>query len=615
MKLKLILLVILILPFLTRAQLDNNKKKFTKADTLRGSLNENRDWWDVLRYDIEVKPDFESKTIIGKNKIIFKGSSDKTLHKRWVASILKKDTLSLQVDLQSPLQIDSIVVDVYVMTGSNHSPKPITYAFLRTEKIRFEQHDNLAIFNWPGDFTEISIDSFTIYYHGKPKEAKNAPWDGGWIWTKDSLGRPWISVAVQGLGASAWYPCKDYQGDEPDNGASLTMIVPDDLMAVSNGKLVQAEILKDSSSYYLDSKQKLKALFKWLVKNPINNYNIVPYIGKYVNWTDTLRGRSDTIYIPGIDPTIFDTVINQRKLDLSFWVLDYNLEKAKQQFQQVKPMLRCFEHWFGAYPFYEDGYKLVDAPHLGMEHQSAVAYGNRYRNGYLGKDRSGTGWGLKWDFIIIHESGHEWFANNITTKDIADMWVHEGFTNYSETLYTEWLFGKQAGDEYNFGTRKNIRNDKPIIGIYGVNEEGSGDMYDKGGNMIHIIRKVINNDEKFRQILRGLNSTFWHQTVTTQQIESYIIKQSGINFQKTFDQYLRTTQIPQLEFYNSKGKIFFRWTNCVDGFNLPLVINNKRYNITTNWNSSKLQNNDLSSWDETQIVKQYYITAKQVTKP
>lgn len=568
MKLKLFIAAIMLLPFLTKAQLGDDKNKFTKADTLRGSLNENRDWWDVLRYDIEwVIPDTLNKTLHGQVKIVFK--------------ILKRPSVAkfegiLQIDLQDSLTIN------WVKGG-----------ILLKEKDPNVHYISIDLSKYSAYFSEIKkyslIDSITISYQGKPRAAKNAPWDGGWIWKTDSLGRPWLSVAVQGLGASAWFPCKDHQSDEPDNGASLTVSVPENMVAVANGRLVSRTHVQGSRNHFF---------YKWEVKNPINSYNIVPSIGKYVNWIDTLNGQ-------------------EGKLDLSYWVLDYNLERAKQQFQQVKPMLRCFEHWFGPYPFYEDGYKLVESPHLGMEHQSAVAYGNKYRNGYLGRDRSGTGWGSKWDFIIIHESGHEWFANNITTKDIADMWVHEGFTNYSETLYTEWLFGKQAGDEYNHGLRRNIQNDKPIIGIYGVNEEGSGDMYDKAGNMIHIIRKVINDDEKFRKILRGMNEVFWHQTVTTQQIENYIIQQSGIDFQKTFDQYLRTIQIPQLEFYFSKDnkKITYRWTNSIKDFNLPLVINNKKYKITTKWNTSAITKDDLSRWNKIDIEKLYYITAKQVTKP
>src|SRR4029079_6357812 len=265
------------------------------------------------------------------------------------------------------------------------------------------------------------------------------PWDGGWIFTKDAQGRPWMTVACQGLGASVWYPCKDYQGDEPDNGATLTINVSNELIAVSNGRPGSKSEIPTSQ---LQS-------YTWNVRSPINNYTIVPYIGHYVNWSDTLQGEKG-------------------KLDLNYWVLDYDLDKAKKQFEQVKPMLRAFEYWFGPYPFYEDGYKLVEAPHLGMEHQSAVAYGNHFQNGYLGRDLSGTGWGMKWDYIIVHESGHEWFANNITTKDIADMWIHEGFTDYSETLFTTCEYGVEAGNDYVIGTRKNIQNDIPVIGFYGV---------------------------------------------------------------------------------------------------------------------------------------------------
>ena len=339
--------------------------------------------------------------------------------------------------------------------------------------------------------------------------------------------------------------------------------------------------------------------YKWEVKNPINNYNIIPYIGKYVNWSDTLHGEKGT-------------------LDLNYWVLDYDLDTAKQQFEQVKPMLHNLEHWYGPYPFYEDGYKLVQAPHLGMEHQSAVAYGNGFHNGYrYGKtwiDLSGTGLGLKWDFIIEHESSHEWFGNNITSKDLADMWIHESFANYSETLYTEYLFGKDSGNAYNVGTRKRIKNDEPIIAHYGVNEEGSGDMYYKGGNMLQTIRHIINDDEKWRGILRGLNKTFYHQTVTTKQIENYISKNAGIDLSKLFDQYLRTTQIPQLSYYYSADKktVYYRWDSCVAGFNMPLTLihddKSLRISPTQQWKSL----NDVSFFDTEAIWKNYYIRIKEV---
>lgn len=549
----------------SNAQLLSSKtKKYTHADTLRGSLNENRDWWDVLHYDITVKPDYESKTIEGKCVISFK--TDYNGNK------------TLQLDLQSPLLVDSV--------------------FLNLQKVDFKKADTNV---WYCSLKEIEPKQYidkkeggkgwiikqqklTVYYHGKPREAVRPPWDGGWIWKKDASGNPWMSVACQGLGASVWYPCKDHQSDEPDNGASLTMIVPDTLIAVANGRLYSKSPIPNSKS----------VSYTWQVKNPINNYNIVPYIGKYVNFTDTLMGEKG-------------------KLDLSYWVLKEDSAKAVEQFKQVKPMIRAFEYWFGPYPFYEDSYKLVEAPHLGMEHQSAVAYGNRFQNGYLGRDLSGTGWGLKWDFIIVHESGHEWFANNITTKDIADMWVHEGFTNYSETLYTEYYYGKEAGNDYNYGIRKNIRNDIPIIGDYGVNNEGSGDMYYKASNMLHAIRHSINNDELFRDILRGLNKTFYHQTVTTQQIENYISREAGFNYQKVFDQYLRTTQIPTLDLKidSANSTIQYRYSNCVEGFNLPLTIyaDNKIIKLkpTTNWTTQKVKAEELSLLSQKLIECLYYL--------
>ena len=480
---------------------------FTHQDTLRGTITAERIWWDVIHYDIQVQPDYNNKTIKGTNSMQF--------------TVLQPDN-NMQIDLQEPMEL--------------------TAATVSSLAIPYTREGNVYHLHFPTILTKGTIETLVLSFSGKPREAIRPPWDGGWIWKKDANGNPWMSVACQGLGASVWYPCKDHQSDEPDKGATLSITIPDTLVGVGNGRLKEKKNNNDGTISWT-----------WEVLDPINNYNIIPYIGKYSNFTETFAGEKG-------------------KLDCSYWVLDYNLNKAKEQFKQAALMLKCFEHWFGPYPFYEDGYKLVEAPHLGLEHQSATAYGNKYQNGYLGRDLSGTGWGLKWDFIIVHESGHEWFGNNITSKDLADMWLHEGFTNYSETLFTECQFGKEAGDDYVIGTRKNISNDIPIIGSYGVNMEGSGDMYYKGGNMLHTIRQVINNDEKFRQILRGLNKTYYHLTVTTQQVESYISKEAGVNFSKVFDQYLRTTQIPVLEYKIDYNKLIYRWTNCVKGFDLPIKI-------------------------------------------
>ena len=514
----------------------------TRQDTLRGSITPERAWWDVLHYSIMVKPDYSTKTISG------------------FVSLKVKATAAgqrLQIDLQEPMQLDKVTLQVANLT-------PV-------------REGNVYYLNLPEEIAAGTEFTLSLYYSGKPREAKRAPWDGGWVWSKDALGRPWMSVACQGLGASVWFPCKDHQSDEPDQGALLTIIVPDSLVAVGNGKLIESKNVSDQ----------LKA-FTWEVKNPINSYNIIPYIGKYVHWREEYAGEVGD-------------------LDCDYWVLDYELEKAKEQFKQTQPMLKCFEYWFGAYPFYEDGFKLVQAPHLGMEHQSAIAYGNGFKNGYLGRDLSQTGWGLKWDFILIHESGHEWFGNNITSTDLADMWIHESFTNYAETIFTMHEYGIEAGNDYVIGTRANIMNDIPIIGQYGVNRRGSGDMYYKGGNMIHLIRQLIGDDEKFRLILRGLNEKFPHATVTTAQIEAYISKQAGIDLHKVFDQYLRNAQIPTLEYKVEKKKLYYRWNNSIPGFDMPVKLQSAKWiKPKSDWQSLK----NVTSLD---VDRNFYISVKNVT--
>ena len=509
------------------AQPSGKKPAFTHADTLRGSIGPGRMHWDVMHYEITVKPDYNNKTIEGKNIITYMDSG----------------VVTMQLDLQEPMILDSIVKD------DQHC------SFTREGNvywIRLREHT--------ANFNAVKT-ALTAYFHGKPKEAIRPPWDGGWIWKKDKNGNPWMSVACQGLGASVWYPCKDVQSDEPDNGAILHIIVPDSLMAVGNGRMTEQHSMPGGNTMY-----------SWEVKSPINNYCIIPYIGKYVHFSEIFDGKKG-------------------KLDMDYWVLDYSKEKAIKQFADAPRMMKAFEYWFGPYPFYEDGYKLVESPHLGMEHQSATAYGNGYQNGYLGRDLSGSGWGMKWDFIIVHESGHEWFANNITSNDIADMWIHESFTNYSETLFTDYYYGTEAGNDYVIGSRRNISNDIPIIGPYSVNQEGSGDMYPKGGNMLHMIRQVIKSDKKFRKILTGLNKTFYHQTVTTAQIENYITEKTGFDFSKIFDQYLRTIKVPELE-YKIEGKVVsYRWTNSVDQFNLPVKVSfgkkEQWIKPTTEWQTIK----------------------------
>ncbi len=519
----------------------------TMDDTLRGAITPERAWWDLNFYHLDVRVKPETKSLEGKVEIRYK--------------VLKSSQV-LQVDLQPPLRITSVTQDGHSLkfTKKGHNAYFVTL-------VKKQQ---------PGN-----NESITVAYSGVPMEARNPPWQGGVQWTYDKTGVAFIATSCQGLGASAWWPCKDHMYDEPDS-MLISVTVPEKLMDVSNGRLRRVADNADSTR-----------TFEWYVTNPINNYGVNINVADYVHFSDTMRGEKGV-------------------LDMDYYVLPHNLEKAKEQFKQAKLMMRAFEYWFGPYPFYEDGYKLVEVPYLGMEHQSSVTYGNDYGNGYRGRDLSGSGWGLKWDFIIIHESAHEWFANNITYKDIADMWIHESFAAYSETLYTEYYFGLQAGNEYNYGTRGNIHNDRPVIGRYHVNKSGSRDMYPKGANMLHTIRHSLNNDDRFRAILRGLNKTFYHQTVTTGQIEDYISKESGFDYSKIFDQYLRTTDVPEFE-YNFEGNtLHYRWTNCVEGFNLPLVLKSAnsvmKISPTDKWQQTKVRKNQKALFDNSWIEKMYYVT-------
>ncbi len=502
-----------------------SQTKFSKQDTLRGSITPERSWWDVKRYDLEIEPFYSKQKIIGRNTVTF---------------FTIRPGQKMQIDLQEPMELDSVI--------------------FAEEKTTIERIHNVYYLVFENELLEDKIYEITLYFSGKPRKAINAPWDGGWIWSKDTNGNPWMTVACQGLGASSWYPCKDHQSDEPDLGAKISIKVPSDFVAVSNGKFVgKKEIANNKTIYY------------WEVKNPINAYNIVPYIGKYVHWSDYYMGEKG-------------------KLLLDYWVLEGNLDRSKKQFEQVKSMLSCFEKWFGPYPFYEDGYKLVESPHLGMEHQSAIAYGNKYKNGYEGSDLSQSGTGHKWDFIIVHESGHEWFGNSITSKDIADMWIHEAFTSYSEVLYTECLFGKEAANNYLIGIRNRIKNDVPIIATYGINQEGSGDMYFKGSNLIHIIRQLLNDEVQFQNLLREINKKFYHQTITSTQLERFILEETSLPLEKVFDQYLRTTQIPTLEIKSIGDGFQYRWVNCVSGFAMKVrnskghwISPTEEWSVVTKW--------------------------------
>lgn len=463
----------------------------------------------------------------------------------------------LQVDLQSPLKITKV-----------------------------EQNGNLLDFESQGNahFIKLldkqkkgTIQSVKVYYEGYPKEAVRAPWDGGLSWKRDSNGKHFVATSCQGIGASIWWPNKDHMYDEVDS-MLISVNVPKDLVNVSNGRLKKIDEYEDSKTYH------------WYVSNPINNYGVNINIGDYVSFSEVYNGEKGP-------------------LDMVYYVLRDNIERARTHFKDAPKMMDAFEYWFGPYPFYEDSFKIVEVPYLGMEHQSSITYGNKYMKGYLGRDLSRTGWGLKFDYIIIHEAGHEWFANNITYKDIADMWVHESFTTYSENLFLDYHYGNEAASDYVIGTRDGISNSSPMIGPYGVNKRGS-DLYTKGANLLHTLRQIAKDDEIWRMILRGLNSEFYHQTVDTKQIEEFISSKIGFDLTTFFDQYLRDIRIPNLEYSISDGLLTYRWVDVIDNFTMPLEIEVLGENIWI-YPTTKKKSIEINS-DRIKIDRDYYVKSVKI---
>ena len=522
------------------------KVNTTRQDTLRGSITEERSWWDLTYYHLDIKVLPEKKFISGSNTVGYKVLENKKF---------------MQIDLQQPMLITSVTS--------------------KGKKLKFYRDGNAYFIKMNKRQKVGEVNYIKINYEGNPKEAIRAPWDGGLSWDKDQNGNHFIATSCQGLGASVWWPNKDHMYDEVDS-MLISVNVPKNLKNISNGRLKKVTSKEDQTTTY-----------DWFVSNPINNYGVNINIGDYVGFSSKFDGENGL-------------------LDIENYVLSYNLEKAKSHFKQVPMMIEAFEYWFGPYPFYEDSFKIVEVPYLGMEHQSSITYGNEFKNGYLGRDLSGTGWGLKFDYIIIHEGGHEWFANNITYKDIADMWIHEGFTCYSENLYVDYFFGKDASSEYVIGTRKGISNTKPIIGPYDVNREGSGDMYSKGANLLHTIRQIANDDKKWRNTLRGLNKTFYHKTVTTAEIENFISESLNIDLSSVFDQYLRDIRIPVLEYEIKNGFLKYRWNNVIENFKMPIkIIANKNL---IEINPTKKFKKIAFSNDELIIDKNYYIFSKNLAK-
>jgi len=499
-------------------------QEFTRKDSLQGGFSFERTSYDVQRYDLNIAINPEERSIIGYNDITFK---------------IVENTSKIQVDLFENMQVDSIVFE--------------------GKKLKYKREFGAVFLDFEKQLAKNTSDKkIRFYYSGKPLVAKNAPWDGGFVFKKNNNGKPWIGVAVQGTGASLWYPVKDSQSDEPDFGASIKVAVPNGLMNVSNGRFLGSEDLKNGYTRW-----------DWEVKSPINTYNITVNIGDYVHIHDNLDG-----------------------LDLDYYVLRNNEEKAKKHFEEVKPMMNCFQSKFGKYPFAEDGYKLVETSYLGMEHQSAVAYGNKYRKGYMGSDMTGTGIGLLFDYITIHETGHEWFGNSITSKDIADMWIHEGFTTYSESVFVECLYGAEKAQEYLAGQKRLVQNDRSVIGHYQVNSEGSTDMYYKGAQLLNTLRHIVNDDKKWWKMLLKYSETNRHKIIDTDAVISFFNAETGRDLTPVFRQYLNFQNIPTLEYKIAEKTVEYRWKTDVTNFKMPVILKFDAKEIrlegTNTWQSYKV---------------------------
>lgn len=452
-----------------------SKAQVSASDSLKGPLNEYRNSYDVVFFDIRLDINPEKRFIRGSNTILLK---------------FNRNAEKIQLDLSRRLQIE--------------------YVLCRGKKLKFFRKEDSFFIETNGIARKDDTCSVQISYSGYPQEAKNAPWDGGFVWKKDSEGRFWTGMACEGDGASVWLPCKDHLSDEPDS-VRITLIVPAGLTAVSNGRLLSNRPAENQ-----------KTAFTWIVRNPINLYNISINIADYKHLTDTF------------------TAEDGKKLSLDYYVLSGNESKADTHFEQVHTMLKAFEHYFGPYPFYTDGYKLVETPYWGMEHQSCIAYGNNYKN---------NEWGF--DYIIVHESGHEWFGNSISCTDHADMWIHESFTTYSESLFLEFTKGKEIADRYILGQKKYVQNEQPMIGTYDINDHtrADNDIYYKGSWILHTLRNLVRNDSLWFTAIRGFCAAYYHKSCRTVDVIDYFSKALITNTGPYFRAYLYHAGLPSVEYY------------------------------------------------------------------
>ena len=442
-----------------------------------------------------------------------------------------KDGTRIQIDLLDALHIDKIL--------------------LGTTPLKYERDTGAVFVDFPQTLHAGQVYSIDFYYSGHPVETGRF---GGMTFKKDSSGHVWINTACEETGASMWWPDKDQWRDEVQS-MDLSVAIPNGLVDVSNGKFVGKTDLGDGYTRW-----------DWKIHYPINSYDVSLNIGNYVHFSDRLGDQS-----------------------LDFYVLPEDLDKARKQFSQARGMLEAYQHYFGEYPFVKDGYKLIEAPYSGMEHQSAVTYGNLFENGYLGRDWTGVGISPRFDFIIIHESGHEWFGNSITAADPSDEWIHEGWTTYLESLYVEYRWGTADAIKYLNGYRPKVHHLRPIVVERGVNAEPTEDQYFKGALMINTLRSVVNDDTKWWALLHGFYQHFKYQDIMTEDVVAYFNQHTGMNLTPIFDQYLRHTQIPRLEllFGEAPGMVMYKWRADEDNFAMPVRVGTPGHwqiiHPTTHW--------------------------------
>jgi aminopeptidase N len=446
-----------------------------------------------------------------------------------------KDDTRIQLDLHSALHVDKIL--------------------LGTTELKYEREFGAVFVDFPQTLRAGRTYSIDFYYSGNPLETGRF---GGIAFRKDPAGRSWINTACEGIGASIWWPNKDQWRDEVES-MEISVAIPNDLVDVSNGKFIGKTDLGDGYTRW-----------DWLVHYPINNYDVSLNVGKYEHFSDQLGD-----------------------LPLDFYALPEDLDKAKKQFAQAKGMLQAFQHYFGEYPFKKDGYKLIEVPYSGMEHQSAVTYGNHFANGYLERDWTGVGISLRFDFIIIHESGHEWFGNAVTAADSSDMWIHEGWTTYLECLYVEYMYGPDDYLKYVNAYKSKVKNAKPIIAERGINAEPPQDQYFKGALFLNTMRSVVNDDPRWFKLIHDLFQHFKYKNIMTEDIVQFFNQKSGKDFTPIFNQYLRHTAIPVLElkFNAGEGTVSYRWKVDEAGFAMPVRVGKKdnwqTIQPTANWKTVK----------------------------